>query len=79
MGHYRSIPELLTKPPECITEKLDTHSFSGLSNYMKKYYIENHKKNVWLKIAIFAKAKNDLKLELTWQTEIFIDLSFITN
>ena len=29
------IPELLTKTPECITEKLDTHSFSGISNYMK--------------------------------------------
>ena len=32
--HY--IPELLSKTPECITEKLDTHSFSGYSNYIKK-------------------------------------------
>ena len=41
--HY--IPELLSKTPECITEKLDTHSFSGFSNYMKKYYIRNYNEN----------------------------------
>ena len=28
--HY--IPELLPKTPDCVTEKLDTHSFSGFSN-----------------------------------------------
>ena len=39
--HY--IPEILTKTPECITEKLDTHSFSGFSNYGKNYNIQNHK------------------------------------
>ena len=38
--HY--IPELLSKTPECLTEKLDTHSFSGFSNYMKNYYIRNY-------------------------------------
>ena len=37
------IPEILTKTPECIIEKLDTHSFSGFSNYMKNYYIQNYK------------------------------------
>ena len=42
-GHY--IPELLSKTPECITEKLDTHSFSGFSNYMKNYYIRNYNEN----------------------------------
>ena len=41
--HY--IPELLSKTPECITEKLDTHSFSGFSNYMKNYYIRNCNEN----------------------------------
>ena len=41
--HY--IPELLSKTPECITEKLDTHSFSGFSNYMKNYYIRNYNEN----------------------------------
>ena len=41
--HY--IPELLKKTPECITEKLDTHSFSGFSNYMKNYYIKNYSEN----------------------------------
>ena len=41
--HY--IPELLSKAPECITEKLDTHSFSGFSNYMKNYYIRNYNEN----------------------------------
>ena len=41
--HY--IPELLSKTPECITEKLDTHSFSGFSNYMKHYYIRNYNEN----------------------------------
>ena len=41
----RLIPEILTKTPECITEKLDTHSFSGFSNYMKNYYIRNYKAN----------------------------------
>ena len=39
------IPELLSKTPECITEKLDTHSFSGFSNYMKNYYIRNYNEN----------------------------------
>ena len=41
--HY--IPELLSRTPECITEKLDTHSFSGFSNYMKNYYIRNYNEN----------------------------------
>ena len=41
--HY--IPELLSKTPECITEKLDTHSFSVFSNYMKNYYIRNYNEN----------------------------------
>ena len=41
--HY--IPELLSKTPECITEKLDTHSFSGFSNYMKNFYIRNYNEN----------------------------------
>ena len=41
--HY--IPELLSKTPECITEKLDTHSFSGYSNYIKNYYIRNYNEN----------------------------------
>ena len=41
--HY--IPELLSKTPECITEKLDTHSLSGFSNYMKNYYIRNYNEN----------------------------------
>ena len=31
--------------PECITEKLDTHSFSGFSNYMRNYYIRNYNEN----------------------------------
>ena len=39
------IPEILTKTPECIAEKLDTHSFSVFSNYMKNYYIQNYKVN----------------------------------
>ena len=33
------------KSLECITDKLDTHSFSGFSNYMKHYYIQNHNEN----------------------------------
>ena len=37
--HY--IPKLLTKTPEYKTEKLDTHSVSGFSNYVKNYYIQN--------------------------------------
>ena len=37
--------ELLSKTPECITEKLDSHSFSGFSNYMKNYYIRNYNEN----------------------------------
>ena len=41
--HY--IPEILTKTSECITKKLDTYSFSGFSNYMKNYYIQNYKVN----------------------------------
>ena len=41
--HY--IPELLSKTPECINEKLVTHSFSGFSNYMKNYYIRNYNEN----------------------------------
>ena len=41
--HY--IPELLSKTPECMTEKLDTHSLSGFSNYMKNYYIRNYNEN----------------------------------
>ena len=41
--HY--IPELLTKTPECITEKQDTDSFSGFSKYMKNYYIQNYNEN----------------------------------
>ena len=41
--HY--MPELLTKTPECITEKLDTHSFSGFSNYMNNYCIHNYNEN----------------------------------
>ena len=32
--HY--IPELLTKTPECITDKLDTHSFSGFFKLYEK-------------------------------------------
>ena len=37
-------------------------------------------KIVWLKIAIFAKNKKGLLTsELTLQTEIFMNLSFITN
>ena len=41
--HY--ISELLTKTLECITEKLDSHSFSGFSNYMKNYHIQNYNEN----------------------------------
>ena len=41
--HY--IPEILTQTPECITEKLDIHSCSGFSNYMKNYHIQNYKAN----------------------------------
>ena len=41
--HY--IPEILTKTPECITEKLDTHSFGAFSNYMKNCHIQNYKAN----------------------------------
>ena len=35
------MPELLSKTPECVTEKLDIHPFSGFSNYMKNYCIHN--------------------------------------
>ena len=31
--------------PECITEKLDTHSFSGFLNYMNNNYIQNYNEN----------------------------------
>ena len=44
------IPEMLSKTPECIAEKLVTHSFSVFfPNYMKNYFIWK----AWLKIAIF--------------------------
>ena len=50
--HY--IPELLSKTPECITEKLDTHSFSGFSNYMKNYYIRNYNENCLVENCYFC-------------------------
>ena len=31
-----------------ITEKLDTHSFSVFSNYMKNYYIQNYNENCYI-------------------------------
>ena len=42
--HY--IPELLTKTPKCIIiEKLDTRSFSGVSNHMRNHYIQSCNEN----------------------------------
>ena len=49
--HY--IPELLTKTPECITEKLDIHSVV-FSNYMKNYYIQNSNENCLIENCYFC-------------------------
>ena len=48
------------------------YSFRGFSNYMKNYYIQNYKKNVWLKIAISAKTREGIhNLELIQQHNFF--------
>ena len=57
---WHCIPELLTKTVECITEKLETHSFSGLQIVRKITIFRIIMKSVWLKIAIFAKTKKGL-------------------
>ena len=38
-------PEMLTKTPECITEKLVTHAFSGFPKSMKHHNVQNHNLN----------------------------------
>ena len=56
--HY--IPELLSKTPECMTEKLDTHSLSGFSNYMKNYCIRNYNENCLIENCYICQNKKGL-------------------
>ena len=36
------VPSLIKTLPSCITEKFETHSYSGLSSYAKKYFINRY-------------------------------------
>ena len=36
------IPQLLDKLPMCIKEKISTHSYSGFSNYVKSFFINEY-------------------------------------
>ena len=54
---------ILTETPECINEKLDTHSFSGFFFFQIIWKITKFRiimKIVWLKIGISAKTKKGL-------------------
>ena len=43
-----SIPELVSRLPECITNKLTTHSIQGLSNYSKIYFLNLYEENCFI-------------------------------
>ena len=40
-----TIPELVTQMPNCIIDKISTHSIQGLSNYAKKYLLNQYQEN----------------------------------
>ena len=77
--HY--IPEIFTKTPECITEKLDTHSFSGFPNYMKNYHIQNYKANCLIEKLLYLQKlrKASINQILFNNMNCFKNLSFITH
>ena len=36
------LPNILKDTPSCITDKVDTHSPQGFSNYIKQHFIKNY-------------------------------------
>ena len=39
------LPDIINKAPPCIVLKINTHSFKGFSNYMKKHIVNNYKED----------------------------------
>ena len=37
-----ALPSLLSNTPDCITEKVNTHSMNGFTNYIKKHYCSTY-------------------------------------
>ena len=36
------LPNIILNSPSCTTDKVDTHSLQGFSNYIKQYFIRNY-------------------------------------